>query len=62
MNSEERAADTAGKFETDTNGYKLRTMRVDDPRWNGAKARAKRDGMSLSAWFRGLIDKALKKA
>lgn len=58
MNSEERAADTVGKFETDTNGYKLRTMRVDEPRWNGAK----REGMSLSAWFRGLIDKALKKS
>ncbi len=62
MTNEERAADTVARFKTDTEGYKLRTMRVDEPRWKGAQARAKREGMSLSAWFRGLIDKALKKA
>lgn len=61
MNSEERAADTAERNRIETEGYKLRTLRVDDPRWNGAKARARREGMSLSAWLRGMIDKALTK-
>lgn len=62
MTSEERAADTAARNKIETEGYKLRTLRVDDPRWDGAKARARREGMSLSAWLRGLIDKGLKKA
>lgn len=62
MTEKERAADTAARHTTDTEGYKLRTMRVDEPRWKGAQSRAKKEGMSLSAWFRGLIDKALKKA
>lgn len=62
MTSEERAADIAARANTEIEGYKLRTMRVDELRWNGAKKRAKREGMSLSAWFRVLIDKALKKA
>lgn len=62
MTSEERAADTAGRFRTDAEGYKLRTMHFDDKRWERMRSAAKKDGRSISGWLRALVDKALKKS
>lgn len=62
MTSEERAADTAARFKTDTDGYKRRTMWFDEERWTRMRGAASRDGRSVSGWLRALVDKALKKA
>lgn len=61
MTSEERAADTAARFETDAEGYKRRTMWFDDKQWSRMKKAASNDGRSISGWLRALVDKALKK-
>ena len=61
MTSEERAADTAARFKTDTDGYKIRSMWITDKQWSAMKAAAKKDGRSISGWLRAIVDKALTK-
>ncbi len=62
MDSEERAAETAERFKTDTEGYKRRTMWFDEERWKKMRGAASKDGRSVSGWLRSLVDKALKKS
>lgn len=61
MNSEERAADTALRNDTDTDGYKMRSMRIDADRWERMRVAARADGRSISGWIRMIVDRVLKK-